>query len=306
MGIAARFVCGLSCAMAFSLSQAAGLGLDGSGITFPDGSIQTTAAGGAGKCMEITQADIPLAITTPGVHCLVENISSASTAITISAHDVALNLNGHTITGTAGSATSSIGVSCSARRNAVISNGTITGFFYGVMLNNCDYAQVTHLRSVKNYSAGIDLLGATIGTLIAHNHITDIGGTTRSGFTSATGITIRSSSSNNSGIRIIDNDIEGIHSRENGAARGIRLLSNGGMVLNNRISGLNPEAGGSQSLIFYSGQGGLLLDNTMSGSGSTAISVNGTATALCADNKAMGFTSATFQCNNGGGNVAFP
>lgn len=295
----------ISVVMTLSQAHAAGLGVNGTGITFPDGTIQTTAAASS-SCTEVTQADIPLTVTTPGTYCLVENVNSSSTAITISANDVALNLNGHTIDGTGGSNTSSPGIFCMNRTNAVITNGTVTGFLYGISLNNCDYAEITYLRSVGNYSTGVDLLGGNSGVLIAHNHIVDIGGTTRTGWKSANGIQDRSGSATE-GLRIIDNDIHDIHSRDTGAARGIHAGGHGSMVINNRISGLKPEAGGFQSGVFYgTGQGGQIQGNSISGSGSSAITINGTATALCTDNKTLGFSQAIFQCNDGGGNVAFP
>ena len=294
---------------ALTSTHAAGLNLNPTGITFPDGSIQPTAAGGQGKCTEITQSDIPLTITSPGVYCLTENISSGTTAITINANDVVLNLNGYLVDGSSvGSNTSQQGIFCWNQQDVVITNGTIQGYYWGVMLNNCDGAQVTHLRMMNNYGAGIDMWNGSDNALIAHNQIYHIGGTTRPGSSWIYGISVRSDSP---GARILDNDIYDIFSPSGGRSYGIKASSTGGEVSNNRISGLVTTGGGLEIPITFIGKGGLLRGNSLSGSGTnavtTAISISGIGSSgLCADNKAIGFATATSSCTNGGGNVAAP
>lgn len=305
----AYLVCLLLNGISFTVAQAAGVGLSGNGIIFPDGSIQTTAAGAQGKCMEITQADIPISITSPGVYCLTENVSSGLRAISIDADNVVVNLNGYLLDGSsAGTDTSQIGIFCQDQKNVVITNGSITGYYYGVLLNNCDGVEITHLRSVGNYGSGIDMTNGSESVLIAHNHIYDIGGTTRSGYTWIYGVSVRSDCP---GARIFDNNIYNIHAPDDGRAYGIRAWSEGGVVSSNRISGLHSGGTGLEIPITYVGKGGLLRDNTISGSGTNAItyaiSVSGTgSTGLCSDNKAIGFSTATLWCGDGEGNVAFP
>ena len=159
----------------------AGTGINSTGITFPDGSVQTTAAGES-SCTPVTQADVPMTITVPGVYCLVENVKSGMAAFTIEANNVILNLNGHTVDGSsAGTDTFQNGVNCLDRLNPVVTNGTITGYKYGTSYSNCDGGQVTHVRLTKNYVSGVDVYNGSEGVLIANNHIYDIGGTTRDG-----------------------------------------------------------------------------------------------------------------------------
>ena len=288
----------------FATVQAAGLELSSTGITFPDGSIQNTAAGGQGNCTEITQPDIPLTITSSGVYCLTENISSGLTAITISANDVVLNLNGYLVDGSSvGSNTAQMGILCMGQKDVVITNGSIKGYFWGVLLNNCDGAQVTYLRTMSNYGSGIDMWNGSDNVLIAHNQIYHIGGTTRPGYSHIYGISVRSDCP---GSQILDNDIYDIFSPSGGRSYGIRAWSTAGEVSNNRISGLVTTGGGLEIPITFTGKGGLLRGNTLSGSGTNTITTAIGSSGLCADNKAIGFASATSSCTNGGGNVAAP
>ena len=292
----------------FATVQAAGLELSSTGITFPDGSIQTTAAGGQGKCTEITQSDIPLTITSSGVYCLTENVSSGLTAITISANDVVLNLNGYLVDGSsAGSDTIQTGIVCRDQRDVVITNGSIKGYSTGVGIDNCDGAEVSYLRAMNNYTFGIVVSGGS-NALVVHNHIYHIGGTTRPGSSWINGISVASDCP---GARILDNDIYDIFSPSGGRSYGIRAWSTAGEVSNNRISGLATTGGGLEIPISFGGKGGLLRGNTLSGSGTNAITyaiqVIGTrSSGLCADNKAIGFATVALSCIDGGGNVAAP
>src|SRR5688572_6572476 len=92
---------------------------------------------------------LPETITRSGVYCLVRNLSTSmtsGTAITVAADDVVIDLNGHVLDGSgAGLGTQANGilsddglsVTAPSRRNITVRNGTVRGFWAGVVLGGC-------------------------------------------------------------------------------------------------------------------------------------------------------------------------
>lgn len=126
---------------------------------------------------------LPVVISSPGIYCLARNLQTAQAtgiAIEVDASDVVVDLNGHTLDGSAaGPATNTDGIASSsgpsARTNVTIKNGTIRGFRNGV--------QVSHRRAVvedltldRNTFTGVAVSGE--GSIVRRNLISRTGGTT--------------------------------------------------------------------------------------------------------------------------------
>src|ERR671934_24276 len=75
----------------------------------------------------------------PGIYCLNSDLSFPSASgvgISINSDDVVLDFNGHTLDGlAAGPATSAYGIVALSRTNVTIRNGTIRGFYNGVLIS---------------------------------------------------------------------------------------------------------------------------------------------------------------------------
>src|SRR6185436_18473510 len=88
------------------------------------------------QCTPITA--IPMTISSPGVYCLTSdlsaNVPSPGNAITIEANSVVVDLNGHRIANLGGPNTASTGIFAEERQNITIRNGSIRGFFAGIMM----------------------------------------------------------------------------------------------------------------------------------------------------------------------------
>ena len=117
------------------------------------------AAGAVDGTIEINQATVlaaggfPYHINNPGSYRLTGDLSvpGGFDGIDISANYVTLDLNGFSIVGTAGG-TSSVGVT-SVNPGTTVENGTVTGFSYGLHLNDNSIVKSVHADS--NSSTGI-------------------------------------------------------------------------------------------------------------------------------------------------------
>ena len=99
------------------------------------------------NCTAITS--LPYTISTQGVYCLTDHLSTAITtgnAITINTNNVVLDLNGFKLGGlSAGLGTQAHGIYAYQRQNITIKNGTVRGFFIGIYLD--DFSPFTTPRS---------------------------------------------------------------------------------------------------------------------------------------------------------------
>ncbi len=138
------------------------------------------------NCTEITS--LPATISASGVYCMMQNLGTNITsgaAITITANNVTLNMNGFRLGGsTAGPATQANGIVAQDRRNITIRNGIIRGFRVGVFLS-----EVTTDRSsghlienmlLDRMTAGGIFLSGT-GLQVRNNNIVNIDSTPPAG-----------------------------------------------------------------------------------------------------------------------------
>lgn len=92
-------------------------------------------------------------LSSPGNYFLTRNLTAAGDCLVIAADNVAIDLNGKTITGNGtGSAISDASI---AHPFAIIANGTIRNFGIGIDLDNSGLATISNVDSSKNVSHGI-------------------------------------------------------------------------------------------------------------------------------------------------------
>lgn len=81
--------------------------------------------------IEISQADVPLVISSAGAYRLVGNLAVTdpdTTAITLAADNVVIDLNGFTITGPGKGVGTGFGINSTVRDNVVVINGAVRDF----------------------------------------------------------------------------------------------------------------------------------------------------------------------------------
>ena len=129
-------------------------------------------------CRPITS--IPFTVSNPGVYCVRRHLTNNAVAgnmIDIQADNVTINLAGWTLDGsTAGSGTTTSGISAFNKKNITIKNGTVRGFLTGINLNQGSGHVVRNVRAEGNTQVGIAIKSA--GSLIRNNLILNTGGST--------------------------------------------------------------------------------------------------------------------------------
>ena len=205
------------------------------------------------NCTAITA--LPAVITVQGVYCFTDHLSTAITvgnAIDIQTNNVTIDLNGFKLGGlAAGLGTGTFGIYAGSRQNITIKNGTIRGFFRGILLGGASQGHVVEdIRADQNTYIGIQVSGA--GTIVRSNQVVATGGcTTPCGANAdANGIIV-----SGTGPRVLNNDVFTVTKQGTGIARGIVFDSvTGGLAVNNRIT--EADRG-----IDYAGSTGKFRDN---------------------------------------------
>ena len=218
------------------------------------------------NCTAITS--VPYKITAPGVYCLTGNLSLGRVtgrAILINADDVVLDLNGWTLEGTGGSATETVGIKAYKRKNITIRNGTIRGFYYGILLKDLSpYTTsqghlVEDIHADKNTFIGIIIHGR--GNTARRNQVLDTGGSAiRS---NAYGIALVGS-----GGRVLDNDITGTVATSDSEAIGLFIyLADDAVMEGNRIADVSHDTGAAFGIFITTSSDVLARANSISNTG---------------------------------------
>jgi hypothetical protein len=181
---------------------------------------------------------LPAVINAPGIYCFTNSLTTSITsdaAITIDSNNVVLDLNGFSLSGSGGLATTAMGILAFDRRNITIKNGTVFGFMRGISLLDNGASQghiVEDIRADHNTIMAIGVDG--LGTLIRNNLVFATGGGTCCG----PGIDAVGIRAGGSGARVINNDVIDTTSPGDVASRGIQFSSSvvGGLAVNNRIT----------------------------------------------------------------------
>ncbi len=137
----------------------------------------------------ISQADIPLIISTSGSYYLTEDVNTSGVAIQIDCNDVTIDLSGYSLTGT-GSGNSN-GIRIFSRNNLEIRNGTIRNFnWHGIVqyTGNSRNYRLINLRIIANGQASSSYHGIALsgyGNLIKDCIVSEnLGDGIRPGFAS--------------------------------------------------------------------------------------------------------------------------
>lgn len=198
-----------------------------------------TARAETENCTEVPSA--PFTITAQGLWCLKHDLTTNQTsgaAIVITANNVTLDLNGWKVGGqAAGPNTGASGIESNAV-NVTVKNGTVRGFYYGVLLIGRG-AVVENLLLDQNTSHGIWVSGQD--TIVRNNQVVDTGGQTLNNGEATTGIRALGTGSlieHNSVSNLIDTIVS--------AEVGILVLGTNSLVRNNFITDTaKPTSGGS-------------------------------------------------------------
>jgi nitrous oxidase accessory protein NosD len=213
------------------------------------------------NCTAITS--LPYTISTQGVYCLTGNLATAQTtgsAITISANNGTLDLNGWKLGGqAAGVETQSNGIHSFAV-NVTVKNGIVRGFYNGIYLFGRG-AVVEELRVDQSTRTGIYVAGA--GSLVRRNQVVDTGGST-----------VMSS------------------------AFGIANMADGARIEQNTVSGLAPGTGTAYGIFTNPSVNSLIcgnfLANTAASPSGVGISLNSTSRVTVVDNVVRNFSTCVY------------
>lgn len=184
---------------------------------------------------------LPFNITAPGVYSVNTELPTTTmqsgAAITISADNVTLELNGHNISNTNAS-NAAEGIYAYDHKNVTVHNGAVRGFWIGV-----DFpSSVTDgSKSSAHKVEGIAVDGSTwfgirvygSGNVVRRCQVTNSGGST-AGDNNGYGIIVQTGSGN----LVTDNEVTGVKAANSShASYGICLLGGtGAFVLNNRVA----------------------------------------------------------------------
>jgi hypothetical protein len=203
------------------------------------------------NCTAVTA--VPAVISTPGIYCLTQSLTAAggdgTTAITISADDVVLDLNGWTLSIAVCDPQSCLttGIWLQGHR-VTVRNGDIRGFGIAIL-------ETTSGGAARNVLEGLRIsqcwwcidIGLSGGDIIRDNFIHH---------STFVAIWVFASS-----VRLVNNDVEDVNNTTTDPSAFAVLIS-GGIAINNRITNVNSKSGVTVGLICNGG--GKIRDNVVS------------------------------------------
>ncbi|HVC37822.1 MAG TPA: hypothetical protein VNF46_05415 [Gammaproteobacteria bacterium] len=208
------------------------------------------------NCTPITA--LPATITAQGIYCLTHKLGTSQTsgaAITITANNVTLDLNGWKVDGgSAGAGTGATGIYSSAA-NVTVKNGIVRGFYFGIELDGSG-AVVQDMQANQNTRLGIYVTG--LGALVEHNQVVNTGGTT-----SAANVDARGIEADGSDSTVSNNMVSGLTATGTASEYGVVTLGANGTIRNNVVSNTALPTGGGTSDGIYN-LGSIALNNTVS------------------------------------------
>ncbi len=263
----------------------------------------TSADAETQDCTEITT--IPIVITVQGVYCLKGNLVTSATTgnmIHIQTNNVTIDFNGFKLGGSAaGTGTDARGVFADDRKNIVLRNGSIRGFYYGIWLK----------KSISDDSSGhlieemildgnrfVGIVAEGTGMVVRYNRVVNTGPTDLSA--TAFGIAI----ANASNSLIVGNLVS--KTTETNITYGIYAFSSSLIEIRGN-SVLETDGATTDRGIYLSNTDDTtVIDNRVlnaAGTGTNGIQVVATSAGInCIDNTVAGFTTGTSGCDFVSGN----
>lgn len=199
-------------------------------------------------------AGFPAFLASPGTYCLTEDrtFGADGAAVTIEASDVTIDLQGFTLSGTAGPGHVAKGIWASVGDRATVTNGTVAGFYYGVQLASGRGHQILDVRAEGSWYLG---LAVGNGGAIRDCVVVGTGGSTFPEATIPIGIKAVGDA-----VAVTDNFVGDMTPPPGGEAIGISLDEGvGGVVARNVIA--NPEVSSDTWGVWNLGTASAITDN---------------------------------------------
>ena len=245
-------------------------------------------------CTAITS--LPAVITVQGVYCFTADLTTAQlsgSAIDIQTNNVTIDLNGHRLGGgAAGLGTRAIGIQALDRRFITVKNGTVRGFYVGVLLSdstgpayiNSSGYLIEGLRAEFNRAFGISVSGT--GNIVRNNQVVNTGGSTVS-TPSVEGINAQGPAA-----RVLNNDVIATAPATLGTTAAIGVFvgwAPGSVVEGNRIANTTCPSCSAVGVHVTTSDATAVSANRVSNASavarSTGVYLTGSADALVSDNR---------------------
>lgn len=217
---------------------------------------------------------VPYVIVSSGTYCLTRDITAemaTSAAVTITANDVVLDMNGYALdNSTAGSATDAAGIAMSGAQRITVRNGTLRGFAYGIN-GGAAGGVIENMLIVGSTKWGMYVV--TDNLLVRNNRILKTGGSPTFGM--SIGIWVAGPNA-----RVLNNEVTDVkHVQAVGVAWGIAVGGNNAVIAGNRVSKVGTGCTGCQSHGIYAAgvTNATIKDNTVSDTQYGIYMANGTA-----------------------------
>ena len=212
------------------------------------------------ECTPITS--VPATISTQGVYCLKQHLSSnlaSGAGITVTVNNVTIDCNEFKLGNiAAGLSTTAVGVTATGRSNVVVRHCGLRGWRTGVQMINGVY-RIEDNAFDQNTQTGIFVSGD--GSVVRGNEVVKTGGSTSPSLTEFHGITV------NGDIDIDNNLVDGVTATAsgNGHAYGIRTENaDASSVNDNRIRNLTKAGSGARRGIWnQNGAHNVVVGNTI-------------------------------------------
>ncbi|HEY0662082.1 MAG TPA: right-handed parallel beta-helix repeat-containing protein [Lysobacter sp.] len=246
---------------------------------------------------------VPATISTQGVWCLRQNLSTAITtgaAINITTNNVTIDCNDFKLGGlAAGDGSMAGGISAVNRQNVSVRRCGIRGFAIGINLEGGSGHLIEDNRIDNSLLVGVNVSGDN--NRVQRNRVFDTGG----------GAAVQSRTGISAAADVIGNTVAGVFTTvADTTVYGISLKGQGNEARGNRVRGLVPVDGGFATGLLASASGVTLADNRITGNSAAPISgtgINGTAAdTFCTGNTVVYFSNGYVGCNHAFGNLPAP